>query len=156
MGSVTGLHWRPTAAAGTEGANGKRELLVTTSRYVVRTIDSDTGAVLVAHGTTGAGAGYLPNDRPPAFARKRQLPPCARYSPDGTAVAMGSFLHRTIIFDAASGDLVHLLKGRHASMVGCVEWNPTHPVLTAACRTVNVWHTPRPLTAPTVKSPFAL
>jgi hypothetical protein len=102
VGSVSGLHFHPNSSSTSENGN---KLLISTSRYVVRTIDYTSGATLQTFGASGAAASHLPNERPSYFAHKRSVPTAARFSPiDGRYVSCGTCMGRVTIFDAKTGE----------------------------------------------------
>ena len=152
VGSVSGLHFHPAR---------RDHLLLTTSRFVVRTLDIASGAAVCSFGASGVAASHLPNERPAALAGKRAMPTAARFSPDGSMVAVGTCMARVAVFDAtataaaadgngASSDaaagagaaqpnLSHVLYGSHTAAVSVTEWCPSVPVLMSACRVASVW-----------------
>jgi WD40 repeat protein len=151
VGHVSGLDFHPA---------DEQQLLVTTSRSVVRTLDAATGAPLHSFGASGAAASHLPNERPQALANKRSLTAAAKFSPDGAYVAVGSLLRRVCIFETPTAEatasdaaantsdasssgapavLSHVLHGQHCASVSTVSWCPRVPVLVSTCKNGNMW-----------------
>lgn len=94
VGSVSGLDFHPV--------HDHQQLLVTTSRYIVRTLDVQQGEAIHSYGASGAAASHLPNERPQALANKRCIATAAKFSPDGRYVAVGSCLRRVCVFETPS------------------------------------------------------
>lgn len=73
----------------------------------------------------------------------------ASFTPDGAYVLAGTAGGEVVVWSVAGRREVARLGG-HATVVGCVKWNPKYAMMASACQNVVFWTFPADEPAPRV------